>query len=95
MYFYSGRHNFQNVRPSTGWRESCHLSGRLTRKATECQAGDGGTQEAKAWELKPQTQIRSNNKQTKKMNNFKPGNPKAAATLNYFESTRQLLLFVG
>lgn len=40
-------------------------SGPLMRKATECQAGDGGTQEVKAQELKPQTQIRSNNKQKK------------------------------
>lgn len=43
--------------------ESCHLSGLLMRKATKCRAGYGGTQEAKAVELKPQPQSRSNNKQ--------------------------------
>lgn len=73
--------------------KSCHLSGLLTSKATKCQAGYGGTQEAKAGELKPQTQIRKITSK-KKMNNFKSGNPKVAVTLKYFESTRQLLLFV-
>lgn len=71
--------------------ESCHLSGLLMRKATKCQAGCGGTQEAKAAELKPQPQSRSNNKQTKKLNNFKSRNPEVAVTLHYFESTQQLL----
>lgn len=43
--------------------ESCRLSGLFTRKETKCQAGYGGTQEATAGELKPQTRSRSNNKQ--------------------------------